>query len=211
MIFWLLSILSFLPPNDPALNERVHSICPCQIGSADIQKTIDQMLDKLFEEIQTGSRGLAALAAPQLGISKRIIVVDTSATGTDKGGSFSPQLHAYINPEIIWQSEQTNLGYEECFSTSKICGLVDRFDEVVVQAYDRAGNISVEKFSGYTARLFQHEIDHLNGIRFPDRVQDAEHLHWVELEETQTYRTHWSTWDKKCPVEVWQEIKHHTH
>ena len=75
-----------------------------------------------------------------------------------------------INPEITWMSEEQNEWYEGCFSTSRVCGIVSRPDKVKIKAYSEEGKIVEEEYSGYTARIFQHEIDHLDGILFIDNA-----------------------------------------
>lgn len=197
----------FLAPTDPTLNERSTEVCPCTISSPQIQKIIDQMMETAYDAQKKG--GLVGLAAPQIGIPKRIILVDMAATGifTKDAEPPLPQIKAYVNPEIIWESEEMNVWREGCFSTSQICGLVPRASKIIVRAYDREGNILLEEFAGYTARTFQHEIDHLQGIRFPDRIKNDQDLHWVELSELPEYQIHWATWQKRVPREKWLEIK----
>jgi len=89
----------------------------------------------------------------------------------------------------------------------RIRGVVSRPKEIVIIAYDSNGNRLQEKFSGFTARIVQHEIDHLNGIRFPDRVGKDGILHWVEKEELPYYRQTWQTWPNRCPWETWLSLK----
>ncbi len=132
------------------------------------------MLDIAFGETREYNKSiLVGLAAPQIGISKRIIHVDKAATGLfvqEQTSAPPPQIDVYINPEIAWRSDETNVWREGCFSTSRICGLVPRSSKVLVRAYDREGTLLTKEFSGYTARIFQHEIDHLDGILFFDHL-----------------------------------------
>ena len=76
-----------------------------------------------------------------------------------------------------------------------------------IQALDRDGNKIVETHTGYVARIFQHEIDHLNGIRFPDRVPDEERLHIVKTHEMPAYRNQlgWRTWNATIPKKGWKD------
>lgn len=167
MIRLLLSMTPFLAPTDPALNERADEVCACHIQSDEIQKTIDQMIDIAAQSMLVG------LAAPQIGVQKRIILVDPAATDTPTPDSTPqpPQIQAFVNPEILWKSDEATVGSEGCFFTSTIYGAVPRAKKIVVRSYDRNGDIAIQEFEGYTARIFQHEIDHLDGIRFPDCVQ----------------------------------------
>lgn len=200
----------FLAPTDPLLNEESTSVCPCDISSEEIQGTIDTMFQVAFGETKDKSKSiLVGLAAPQIGIQKRIILVDTAATGifTKDSEPPPPQIKEFINPEILWQSDEQIIWREGCFSTSRICGLVPRSSKVLIRAYDREGNILTQEYEGYVARIFQHEIDHLNGIRFPDRITDDSDLHWVDESEIIEYRINWANWPNKFAREKWEEIK----
>lgn len=210
MLAWLFAMSAFLPPTDPQLNAKANPICACHIKSQDTQKVLDQMFEVAYGESQDRSRAvLVGLAAPQIGIQKRIILVDLAATGifTEQEGPPPPQLKEFINPEIIWQSEEVSVWREGCFSTSNICGLVPRPNRILIRAYDRNGLFLTQEFSGYTARIFCHEIDHLDGIRFPDRVARDVDLHWVEESEIPAYRIHWMNWNHLCPRSAWEQMK----
>lgn len=210
MLNLLLCMNLFLAPNDPRLNERSYNICSCHIPQEDTQQIIDTMYNVAFGETQDRSRSiLVGLAAPQIGFNQRIILVDVAATGvfTKESEPPPPQLKEFINPEIIWKSQDQIVWREGCFSTDRICGLVPRAKEIIVRYYDRQGNIFTDEFSGYVARIFQHEIDHLDGIRFPDRIENNDDLHWVELDEISDYRINWMNWSKKCLRETWIEMK----
>lgn len=210
MINLLLSMTLFLAPTDPKLNETSDAVCACHIQSDEIHEIIDQMVDLAFGNTKDHSKAiLVGLSAPQIGIQKRIILVDLAATGiwVKDTPPPPPQIKAFIDPEILWKSEETFVGREGCFSTSEICGIVPRAKKIVVRAYDREGNTVIQEFEGYTARVFQHEIDHLDGVRFPDRIEKDEDLHWVEEGELPEYRIHWASWQKRCPREKWIEMK----
>ncbi len=146
---------------------------------------------------------LVGLAAPQIGISKRVVIIGMNAVG----GGEQPELKEFINPEIIEISDELEEGREGCFSTSRVCGIVERAKKVKVQAYDRQGKLFEHEFEGFPARVAQHEIDHLNGIRFPDRIADDKKLHWVEEKEFGDYRENWHNWTVNCPREKWESIK----
>lgn len=198
---------SFVPPNHPILVRKAEKVPPSKIGNKQIQKIIEKMLKIGYGEQKDRKKPvLVGLAAPQVGISKRIILVDTGADG--RGGA--SQLRVYINPEITWKSKQKSEWYEGCFSTDRACGIVSRPTKIKVRAYDTEGNVVEEEHKGYVARIFQHEIDHLNGIEFVQHIKDADNLHWVEEDEFPLYRDKegWRNWPKKCPREKWMEIKY---
>lgn len=196
--------INLIDPASPLLNKRAAEIALQEISSNEIQSFIDEML-----ALANGTQGdvkqrtMVGLAAPQVGVLKRVIVVAVNATGLGE----TPELKVFINPEILERSEEQEPGREGCFSTGCICGVVDRSREVTVRARDRNGELLEEKYRGFVARVFQHEIDHLEGIRFPDRIRDDKNLHWVEAGEFGEYRERWQTWSKKCDRKVWEDMK----
>jgi peptide deformylase len=110
----------------------------------------------------------AALAAPQVGIPLRLVVMDPQSL------DFGP--HVLINPVILYKSETEEPGNEGCLSIPLYIGKVYRSTEVHVQAYDLRGEIKEYKVKGWLARIFQHEIDHLEGILYPDRLKPGDNL-----------------------------------
>lgn len=202
-----LKLDKFMPPDSPILIQIAQAIELNNIGTLEVEKLIEEMLAVAYGEQKEREKPvLVGLAAPQIGISKRIILVDVIADG--KGGSVG-DLRLYINPEIIWQSKKQAEWYEGCFSTSRVCGVVSRPNKIKISAYTRSGMMVIELHSGYTARIFQHEIDHLNGKEFTSHISDDSKLHWVERDEFPTYRNAggWRNWPNKCPRKKWEEIK----
>jgi peptide deformylase len=104
------------------------------------------------------------LAAPQVGVKQRLAVVDLSV-GEDPG-----QLHILVNPEIV-RREGNETDVEGCLSIPGITEKVDRPVEVVVRAFDLAGQPFELPAEGWLARALCHEIDHLDGVLFPDRLR----------------------------------------
>ena len=115
------------------------------------------LLDNLYETM-VANDGIG-IAAPQVGQNKRVAIVEV-----DEGEKFE-----LINPEII-DAKGESIDVEGCLSIPHVYGTVKRFDEVTVRYYDREGEeIEVVAF-GYLARAFQHEIDHLDGILFVEKM-----------------------------------------
>ncbi|HFU5939611.1 peptide deformylase [Enterococcus faecium] len=126
------------------------------------------LLDNLYETM-IANDGIG-IAAPQVGQNKRIAVIEV-----DEGEKFE-----LINPEII-EAKGESLDVEGCLSIPHVYGTVKRADEVTVRYYDRDGEeIEVTAF-GYLARAFQHEIDHLDGILFIEKM--IQQIPEEELEE----------------------------
>lgn len=193
-----------VPPNSEVLNRVAEPINPIEIKSTKIQSIVDRMF-----RVAYGRQGdakyptMVGLAAPQIGISKRIVIIGLNAAG----GGEQPELKAFINPKIVQKSDEMEEGREGCFSTSRVCGIVERAKSVTVKAYDREGDEFIHEFEGFPARVAQHEIDHLDGIRFPDRIADDTKLHWVEEHEFGEYRENWRNWLIHCPRAKWENIK----
>lgn len=198
--------MKFVLPNDPILTRKVKEIPSTQINSSQTKKIIEAMLKVAYGQQKDKKKPvMVGLAAPQIGILKRIILVDVKANGKGKVGD----LRVYINPQITWTSKRKGEWYEGCFSTSKVCGIVSRPTSIKIEAYSPNGKRVSEKYSGYVARIFQHEIDHLNGKVFVDLIKDPEKLHWVLKKEFPLYRNKgaWKNWPKKCSFEKWKIIK----
>ncbi|MGG1880418.1 peptide deformylase [Paenibacillus cisolokensis] len=134
---------------DEVLHKRAKEVTKI---TPNVQKLLDDMADTMYDADGVG------LAAPQVGILKRLIVVDAG----DENG-----LIKMINPEII-ESEGEQFGPEGCLSIPGWNGDVRRAEKVTVKGLDREGNEIVITGTGLLARAFQHEIDHLNGVLFTD-------------------------------------------
>ncbi len=196
--------IALIAPTHPLLNHTSQEVSAEEIKSAEFQSLINNMLTLAKGEQGDAKRKtMVGLAAPQIGVLKRVIVVAVNATGMGE----EPDLQVFINPEIIHYSDDKAEGREGCFSTGNICGIVDRAQEITVKYQDTEGHVQEQTFTGFVARIFQHELDHLNGIRFPDRIADDNHLHWVEADEFGNYREQWKTWTKHCDRKVWEEMK----
>lgn len=127
----------------------------------ELQQLIEDMIDTLHEESGSG------LAAPQLNVPKQVILVEF---GSEEDEEIPPKLYVTINPKITRFSQQMVTGAEGCLSIPGLMGEVDRSEEVVVEGQDRNGEPLKMSLQGWAARIFQHEIDHINGILYSDRA-----------------------------------------
>jgi peptide deformylase len=120
------------------------------------------------------------IAAPQVGIASRVFIM---APRPNPRYPDAPLIEpfAVINPVILSASEQMETGWEGCLSVPGFRAQVPRHYEVDVEFTDRHGSLRQDRFSGFLARLFQHEFDHLEGILYPDRLPQGNAL--VTLEE----------------------------
>lgn len=196
--------LGLIDPTADSLNRQSLEVPLEKISSHEIQALIDEMLNiAKGEQGDSARKTMVGLAAPQIGVNKRIIIVGINAAGMGE----EPKLKAYVNPVITQLSDELVANREGCYSADRVCGIVNRPSSVAISAYDRNGNEVTEVHRGFPARIFQHEIDHLEGIRFPDRIKDDAKLHWVEPEEFGEYRENWATWSNLCERKKWLEIK----
>jgi len=131
-----------------------------EVGSItpDIERLIDDMIETMYAAPGIG------LAAPQVGVSLRLFVVDLSA-GRDPNG-----LLTLINPEVI-ELDGMQLEEEGCLSVPGFNATVVRPARMVVRSMDRTGAEQTHEGTGLLARAFQHEIDHLDGLLFVDRLR----------------------------------------
>ena len=97
--------------------------------------------------------------------------------------------------------------YEGCYSTGNVKGIVRRPRTIKIRALNREAKEITETHSGYVARIFQHEIDHLNGVRFPERICDRDYVHIVQPNEMVKYRDNegWRTWGNTVKLNIWKE------
>ena len=144
---------------EPILRRKAHKVN--DFGD-DIQKLVDDMIETLRDEPGVG------LAAPQVNVSLRVIVVEYPEDDTQEDAE--PKIFIVINPEIKSMSENMVLGMEGCLSVPNLVGEVERSEEIVVEGLNRRGKKQKIHAEGWLARIFQHEIDHVNGILFIDRA-----------------------------------------
>jgi peptide deformylase len=128
---------------------------------SDLQSLIDNMVETMREAPGVG------LAAPQVNVSSRVIVVEF---GDEEDEDAPKKLFTLVNPEIIRSSSETEMGLEGCLSIPDFVGEVERSSAVTIKGQNRRGQPVRIKADGWLARIFQHEIDHLDGILFIDRA-----------------------------------------
>ncbi|MBX6341183.1 MAG: peptide deformylase [Thermomicrobiaceae bacterium] len=166
-----MAVLKIITEGDPRLREKA-------IKVRKVDDEVRRLAADMFETMRA-AKGVG-LAAPQVGILRRIIVV-----GIPEGleGEDSPGVElALVNPEIVKASGR-QVGVEGCLSIPGWYGDVPRAMHVTVKARDLNDKEVRIKASGYLARTLQHEIDHLDGILFIDRMEDKSTLHYLSEEE----------------------------
>jgi len=141
---------------DPVLRRKAHKITTFD---KELQQLANDMVDTMREAPGVG------LAAPQIGLPLRLIVVEF---GAEEDETVPKKLYAIVNPEIVEKSDETVTGMEGCLSVPGMVGDVERHTRIVVKGLNLQGKPVKIKAINWLARIFQHEIDHLDGIVYTD-------------------------------------------
>ncbi len=150
-------LLKITPYGDPLLRKQSTRIDP-------VDNEVRTLAANMTETMRAAS-GLG-LAAPQVGVSRQLFLIDWAVyEGVD-----NPEAVAYINPEIVEKAGNNVSKQEGCLSVPKVYADVTRPDKVMVRYQNLQGETVEETLVGMPARVFQHELDHLHGVLFIDRV-----------------------------------------
>lgn len=183
-----------LDPTERLLVTREPGTEPMEVVT-NAQAAGDRFLRTPAREVDPGAPGVAHLvrrmraslareqgvgiAAPQVGISRRVALAQRfDAVGHRRQRCEAPRcpVQVYFNPRILERSGQRAVGWEGCLSVPAGFGQVSRHTEIVVRYQDRRGEWREERVPGFTARILQHEIDHLDGVLFIDRKEPGKLL-----------------------------------
>lgn len=164
-----MAILRVARMGNPVLRQVAQPVAPEALDDDELQVLIDDMLDTVADYEGVG------LAAPQVHESRRIIVVCPPGAEDGEGTEDPPEM-VLINPELEPLGEADRTDWEGCLSIPEIRGRVPRYGAVAVTALDRDGGALTFRAEGYAARILQHEVDHLDGVLFLDRMTDLRSL-----------------------------------
>lgn len=139
---------------------------------------LDALIEDMFDTMRA-SNG-AGLAAPQIGVLQRIVIfgVDANPRYPDVGPVPTTVL---INPTIETLDKNVEPGWEGCLSVPGLRGLVPRFTRIRYRGQDRQGAAIDRVATGFHARIVQHEVDHLNGVLFPMRIEDMRNFGFEDI------------------------------
>jgi len=177
-----MSILKVARMGHPVLRRRARAVSPEEFGTAAFQQLVDDMIETMREYSGVG------LAAPQVHEGLRLFVAALGAAEEDEDDADALVL---VNPEIQPVGEDEVEDWEGCLSIPDLRGLVPRADAIQVRALGRDGRLVQLRATGFSARVIQHETDHLDGVLFLDRMRSFESLCF--LEEYSRY------WGKELP------------
>lgn len=165
-----MAILEIITLPNPILRRKAHKVTDFD---ADFRALVEDMIETMREAPGVG------LAAPQVAVSQQLIVVEY---GDDEDEKAPKKLFVVANPEITERSEETEIGIEGCLSVPDLIGEVERNVSVTVKGQNRQGQPIKIKAKDWLARIFQHEIDHLDGIVYTDLTDEV----WKPTSEDET-------------------------
>jgi peptide deformylase len=165
-----MALLEIITLPNPILRRKAHKIT--DFGK-DFRVLVDDMIETMRDAPGVG------LAATQVAISLRLIVVEY---GDDEDETVPKKLYVLANPEIVEKSDEKVLGIEGCLSVPDLIGEVERHESITVKGQNRHGQLVKIKAKGWLARIFQHEIDHLEGIVYTDLTDKV----WKPTSEDET-------------------------
>jgi peptide deformylase len=152
-----MALLQIVYIPDPILRRKARRVTDF---GPDFQRLVDDMIETMRAAPGVG------LAAPQVVFAQRLIVVEYG----EEEENTPKKLFVMANPEITQVSAETEVGIEGCLSVPDLVGDVERFNQITIKGQNRRGQPMRVKASGWLARIFQHEIDHLDGILYVDRA-----------------------------------------
>jgi peptide deformylase len=152
---------------DPVLRRKAHKV-------TNFDKDLLVLVEDMIETMRAAPG--VGLAAPQIAQSIRLVVVEY---GDEEDEDAPKKLYVMVNPEIVEASEEMLIGAEACLSVTGLVGEVERHQKIVIKGLNRFGKPAKVKAEGWLARIFQHEIDHLDGILYTDRATRV----WTPTEE----------------------------
>jgi peptide deformylase len=159
-------LLKIVQAGTPVLRQKARTLTPAEIRSAPVQSLIDLMRETMRDAPGVG------LAAPQIGEGLRLAVIEDSITREELERTPVP-FHVIVNPELRFVGEPPTMvdHFEGCLSVDGYQAIVQRSRRVQVSALDHRGEPVTIDATGWYARILQHEIDHLNGILYIDRMR----------------------------------------
>jgi peptide deformylase len=168
-----MAILKIAKLGNPVLRQVAKPVDLSGLAESGMQAFIDDMIETMHHE------GGVGLAAPQVNRSTQIVVLEY-AENERYPDEVSIPLTVLVNPVLSDYSQETKEGWESCLSLVDFRGLVPRSTTVTLNAYDREGNKIQKTVSDFEAVVLQHELDHLKGFVFLDRMKDLTQLSYQE-------------------------------
>ncbi len=148
-------------------NDLLKASCEKVKFNEETKQVIEDMMDTLLDAKNPEGAGLAA---PQIGILKRIIIARDFFVSPENQKEVLSKEYVLVNPKIISKSKETEIDFEGCLSIPDTYGKVERSKKIKVKALDENGETLRMTANGFLARVIQHEVDHLDGVLFTDKM-----------------------------------------
>ena len=177
-----MALLKIARLGNPKIRHGAKLVSLDELQSPDIQKFIQDLVDTMRDANGVG------IAAPQVHVSKQVIAVEVSPNNPRYPNQSAVPLIVLVNPKIVEYVQEMENGWEGCLSVPDLRGQVPRWTRVRVQALDRYGQEVEFDARGFYARVIQHEVDHLQGQFFLDRLSDLRTLTYL-----QEYEQYWKS------------------
>lgn len=159
-----------VPENNPILHSIAEEITAEEFANGTVKKIIKD-LRQAIKTYEVDGFTAVAIAAPQIGVSKRIFIIEDQSNDEER----LPTIIA-VNPRFLKVSKKTHLVGEGCLSIPDRYGLVRRSTNVTIEAQDENGNVFTRGAGGLLAQIMQHEYDHLDGVLFTDKAEKV----WIK-------------------------------
>lgn len=172
-----MAILPVLRMGHPILRQKARDLTETEIRSKEIAKLVRDMIDTMHDESGIG------LAAPQIGVSLRIAIIELDGVAErypEYEGDLKDGLGVYFNPRVTPIESETQSFWEGCLSVPGLRGLVPRPRKVKIDYLDEKAKPKSITVEGFLATVFQHELDHLDGVLYVDRITDTRNLAYIE-------------------------------
>ncbi len=161
----LVSMAKLVPENHPALHTIAEEVTREEFANGTVAKIVKD-LRQAIKTYKVDGFTAVAIAAPQIGVSKRVFIIEDQSSDADR----LPTVIA-ANPRFLKVSKKSHVVGEGCLSIPDRYGLVRRATNVTLEAYDETGKKFTRGAGGLLAQIMQHEYDHLDGILFIDRAE----------------------------------------
>jgi len=166
-----MAVRSILKMGDPRLLEVSRPVDPID------PMALAPLLNDMWDTMQAADG--AGLAAPQIGVLRRVVIFGYRNNPRYPDAPPVPET-VLINPQITPLGEAREEGWEGCLSVPGLRGLVPRYSEIRYRGYDQYGEEIDREVSGFHARVVQHECDHLDGILYPQRIEDMRYFGYLD-------------------------------
>ena len=172
-----MALLAITKIGNPVLRQKAKLLSDDDLARPEIRRLIEDMIETMRKAEGVG------LAANQVGEGLKLCVMECPVQNPRYPQAPAFPLEIWVNPEIVECSTETETGWEGCLSIPGYRGMVTRARWIIVQALTSEGKRVQQRFDGFHARVMQHEVDHLNGFFYVDRLKDLRQ--WTHLEEMQ--------------------------